>query len=160
MTPMFSSNFKIYLLIIITRILSAGCATRCYDSPFPDFTYYDSYNNKITIISRGMFAKEIDTTFLKMNLSGLHLNNYIKSDTLRFDYTISKTEKINPNVYLIYVQTKPHTDNPKIISQYQECKNYRMKTSKFEGKLRIDEVKQICNCMWIENLKTKRLVSQ
>lgn len=135
-----------------------SCATQCYVSPFPDFVYQDAYTNKLTVISRGMFAKDIDTTFLKSNLSGLQLNTQLTADTLRFDYTISEIEKIYPTVYLLYVEAKPRTKNAQIISQYAGCVNYKLTTKKVDGKLEIEAVKQIefKGCLWMEDMRTKR----
>jgi hypothetical protein len=133
-----------------------SCAPRCYVSPFPDFTYHDTYNNKITTISRGMFAPEIDTIFLRSNLSSLHLNKSIAVDTLKFDYRISEIEKIRRNVYLLYVEAQPRTSNQQVIDQYKGCKNYTLKTKKVNGKLELAEVKLMGSCMWLMDKKTKR----
>lgn len=152
-------NLKFIFSIVITVVLTTGCATRCYISPFPDFAYSDSNNNSIKVISRGMFAKEIDTTFIKTNINGSLLTKQLTSDTLKFDYTISEIERINPNVYLLYVESKPRTTNPQIILQYNGCKNYKMTTKKVAKKLQVVEVKQLGNCMWTDNMKTKRLLS-
>ena len=150
---------QLFLSIIISVFIS-GCATRCYVTPFSDLLYNDHYNNKITVISRGMFAKEIDTSFIKSNISGLTFYEQLMSDTLRFDCTISKIEKINRNLYLLYVETKPHTTNPTLVSNFAGCKNYKMTTKKINGKVQLKHVKKLGECMWLTNKKTKRLLCQ
>lgn len=116
------------------------------------------YGNKLTVIARGMFAKQIDTSFLKTNITGIHLNDESTLDTIRIDYEILEVEKIKRNVFLLHSRLNINSKDPKILKKYNNHSFITKITTKMvSGIQQLESVKQCgYDYSYNDDLRAKR----
>ncbi len=130
----------IYLLtLFFVLAANAGLA----QTKSANFSYTDIYGNNITVANYDKLPAPFDTTFFKLNLTGLYFNKNLTEKSIRFDYTISDlkwTKKKNEVEFSL--RTIPDTKEIEEILKYLgEPNHYSMNVSIEEHKLRIDKVK-------------------
>lgn len=150
---------KFILFTFISLILSS-CATRCYTVEFLDVTYKDIFNNELTIRSRGMFTKELDTTFIKNNIFGLTLNGEQPNDALTFKYTIHQIEKIRTNTYMLLINSKRIINGQQQAITGEECTYYFLLTEKIKDKTELKKIARGGGCYPMDNKQKKRLAEK
>jgi len=108
-----------------------------------NFSFKDIYGNNITVANYDKLPAPFDTTFFKLNLTGLYFNKQLTEKPILFDYTILDlkwTKKKNEVEFSLSII--PDTKEIQEILKYLGGPNhYSMKVSIEEHKLRIDKIK-------------------
>lgn len=151
---------KLIISLSIVLLISS-CATRCYTVAFTDIVYKDIFNNELTLRSRGMFAKEIDTNFVKTNITGLTLNSEQPNDALTFKYTIHQVEKIGKDTYLFLINSKKILIKEPSANTTEECSCYVVLTKKNKDKTELKKIVHSGNCYYpLDNREKKKLAEK
>jgi hypothetical protein len=103
------------------------------------FSFVDSYGNKITIDSTCKLPKALDTTFLKLNLNGLHFGKELTE--IRYDYHITdiKVKKKKKEFELRVLQIPKSKDVYEILGE-SGYSYYLMSLKKVKGIIQIGSV--------------------
>ncbi len=107
-----------------------------------NFSYTDIYGNNITVINADKLPAQLDTTFFKLNLTGLDFDRTLPEKTIRYDYTLSdikRTKKKNEVEFTLTIV--PHTEEiEEVLKHLGGPSHYKMTCKKESNKLRIDIV--------------------
>jgi len=107
-----------------------------------NFSYTDIYGNNITVINVDKLPAHLDTTFFKLNLTGVYFGRTITERTLRYDYTLSdikRTKKKNEVEFTLIIV--PHTKEiEEVLKHLGGPSHYKMTLKRKNNKLRIDKV--------------------
>ncbi|MBK6963174.1 MAG: hypothetical protein IPH20_04350 [Bacteroidales bacterium] len=107
-----------------------------------NYSYTDIYGNYITIATADKLPAQLDTTFFKLNLTGLHFDKTLPEKNIRYDYTLSdikRTEKKNEFKFTLTIV--PHTKEIEEVLKYLGGPgHYKMTVQKENNKFRIDAV--------------------
>jgi hypothetical protein len=106
------------------------------------FSYIDIYGNNITITNVDNLPAILDTTFFKLNLTGLHFDKTLTEKTLRYEYTLSdfkRTKKNNEVEFTLIIV--PYTKEiEEILKHLGGLRHYKMTLKKGNNKLQIVKV--------------------
>lgn len=136
-------KIKCNLIYLLTLFFVLAANAGLAQTKSANFSYTDIYGNNITVANYDKLPAPFDTTFFKLNLTGLYFNKNLTEKSIRFDYTISDlkwTKKKNEVEFSL--RTIPDTKEIEEILKYLgEPNHYSMNVSIEEHKLRIDKVK-------------------
>ena len=106
-----------------------------------NFSYTDIYGNKITVINEDKLPVQLDTTFFKLNLTGLYFDRTLTEKTIRYDYTLSDIKRTKKNEVEFTLTIVPHTKEIEVVLKHLGGpSHYKMTLKKEYNKLRIDKV--------------------
>jgi hypothetical protein len=107
-----------------------------------NFSYTDIYGNNITVLNEGKLPAKLDTTFFKLNLTGLYFDRTLTESTLRYDYILSdikRTKKKNEVEFNLTIV--PHTKEiEEVLKHLGGRRHLKMTLNRENKKLRIDKV--------------------
>ncbi|MFA9214847.1 MAG: hypothetical protein ACEQSR_13550 [Candidatus Methylacidiphilales bacterium] len=108
-----------------------------------NFSFKDFYGNNITVTNYDKLPAPFDTTFFKLNLTGLYFNKELTEKPIRFDYTLSDIKwNKKKNEVEFSLSIIPDTNEIEEVLKYLGGpRHYSMKVLLVNNKLRIDEIK-------------------
>jgi hypothetical protein len=107
-----------------------------------NFSYTDIYGNNITVLNEDKLPYQLDTTFFKLNLTGLYFDSTLTEKTLRYDYTLSDIKRTKEKNEVEFTLTiNPHNKEIEdVLKHLGGPSHYKMTLKKENNKLLIDKV--------------------
>jgi hypothetical protein len=128
-----------YILTLFIVLIVHSGRTQTTNS---NFSYTDIYGNNIIVLNEDKLPYQLDTTFFKLNLTGLYFDSTLTEKTLRYDYTLSHIKRTKEKNEVEFTLTiNPHNKEiEEVLKHLGGPSHYKMTLKKENNKLLIDKV--------------------